>query len=217
MRTMTSWKPALGLTLILACAAVTLWSIDTYARHDYQCGEASLEHANKSVQVFNELSPRFERQPGFVAAERNFLLDENTRLPSKEWGVVVFVTEKVDQFTLQPELRIPNELEGVPVQLVPSELWKNVISSGQFEQSDVNPHVDYVGQVISKNQDLFYDYPFSNGATFDYPEHIGELWERIWGIKVFVTEEIDQSTLPPEARIPDCLEDIPVRITVRPE
>ena len=40
----------------------------------------------------------------------------------------------------------------------------------------------------------------------------GELIRGTAGIKVYVTEKTDQSTLPPEDRIPDCLEGIPVQI-----
>ena len=38
-------------------------------------------------------------------------------------------------------------------------------------------------------------------------------WTDTWGITVWVTEEVDQSALPPEDRIPDMLEGVPVRIT----
>ena len=37
-------------------------------------------------------------------------------------------------------------------------------------------------------------------------------WTDTWGITVWVTEKVDQSTLPVEDRIPDCLEDVPVQI-----
>ena len=38
-------------------------------------------------------------------------------------------------------------------------------------------------------------------------------WLDTRGINVRVTRKVDQSTLPPEDRIPDCLEGIPVKIT----
>ena len=38
----------------------------------------------------------------------------------------------------------------------------------------------------------------------------------IFGIEVTVAERVDPSTLPLEDRIPDCLDDVPVRIKVEP-
>ena len=37
-------------------------------------------------------------------------------------------------------------------------------------------------------------------------------WTDVWGISVWVTEKVDQATLPPEDRIPDYLGDVPVQI-----
>ncbi len=41
-------------------------------------------------------------------------------------------------------------------------------------------------------------------------------WTEDRGINVLVTKKVDQSTLPPSDRIPDCLEGIPVKITEEP-
>ena len=38
----------------------------------------------------------------------------------------------------------------------------------------------------------------------------------LWGFVVHVTEKVDQSKLPPEDRIPDCLEGVPVEIREEP-
>ena len=38
-------------------------------------------------------------------------------------------------------------------------------------------------------------------------------WTDTVGIEVMVTNKVDQSTLPPEDWIPDCLEGVPVQIT----
>ena len=44
--------------------------------------------------------------------------DENGEWAGGPWGFVISVTEKVDQNTLPPEDRIPDCLEGVPVQII---------------------------------------------------------------------------------------------------
>ena len=216
---MTNRKAVLGIMAVLACAAVIIGALLAFdiIDPDYQCGTKSLERANQTVEVFNELKPRFRRQPGFLGAERNFLVDEDTVEPTEEWGILVFVKEKVDQNTLSPEHRIPAELRGVPVQFILGALRHKVLSLGQFPQGDVAPHVDYVRQVLTKKFDLFDEYPFSKGYRFEYPEQRGELWERIWGIEVVVTEKMHNLGLSPTRRIPDCLEDVPVIITVRPD
>ena len=216
---MTNRKTLFKLTLALACSAVIVWlGVGCgIIGPDYQCGTKSLERANQTVEVFNELKPRFRRQPGFLGAERNFLVDEDTVEPTEEWGILVFVKEKVDQNTLPPEHRIPAELRGVPVQFILGVLRHKVLSLGPFPQSDEAPHFDYVSQVLAKKFDLFDEYPFSEGYRFEYPEQRGELWERIWGIEVVVTEKMHNLGLSPTRRIPDCLEDVPVIITVRPD
>ena len=42
-------------------------------------------------------------------------------------------------------------------------------------------------------------------------------WTDTVGIEVMVTNKVDQSTLPPEDRIPDCLEGVPVQMLERPK
>ena len=73
-----------------------------------------------------------------------------------------------------------------------------------------------IHEVRLKYDDLFWRQPNVFGVgegLFMYES--GELNETS-GIVVSVTEKVDQSTLPPEDRIPDCLEGVPVYVVVEP-
>ena len=54
--------------------------------------------------------------PGIIAAGTSFLRDENGER-TEIYGIAVVVNRKVDQRTLLPEARIPDCMEGVPVQI----------------------------------------------------------------------------------------------------
>ncbi len=65
----------------------------------------------------------FWRQPNVFGVGEGYFKDENG-----EWtetsGIIIRVTEKVDQSTLPPEDRIPDCLEGIPVQIIEQEPWQ---------------------------------------------------------------------------------------------
>lgn len=214
---MANKKAALGIMVVLACAAVILWSIDTYIKPGYQCGTDSLERANKTKEVFDKYKSLFERQPNRPYIKRGFFQDENTGQWTDTWGIVIIVDEKVDQDMLPPGDRIPDSLEGVPVQIIPAEIANMVppLYQGGFP-NEVDVHANLVMSVRAKNRDLFNRHPFFNGVGLPYVEAGSERGNRIYGISMFVTEKVNPRTLPPEDRIPDCLEDVPVRITVKP-
>lgn len=214
---MTNNKAAIGLTLILACAAVILWSIDTYIRPGYQCGEESLREANKTREVLVKYMELFKRQPKFLVAEDEFLRDEETGRRTETWGIRVGVHEKVDQDTLPPEDRIPDELEGVPVQILPAEIAGMGITFAEPDLSGPGgAHFKRTLHTLKKNRAFFHQYPFEYSAGYFLVRRGDEFSSDIWGIEVLVTEKVDPRTVPPEDRIPDCLEDIPVIITIYP-
>ena len=203
------------LTLALACSAAILWlgAGCGIIGPDYQCGTESLKQANKTREVALKYESLFKRQPNFPQAREGFLRDESTGHRTETWGIVVIVDgEKVDQDTLPPEDRIPDELEGVPVQIIPWQIAeKGDISQGGFPFTG-DPHFLLAIETKSKNIDLFDDSPFSNVARTSGVKDGNGMME----IELFVTEKVDPLTLPPEDRIPDCLEDVPVKIRVDP-
>ena len=77
--------------------------------------------AERIHEVRLKYDPLFWRKPNVFAVGEGILQDENG---DWDWtgprGIVLRVTEKVDQSTLPPEDRIPDCLEGVPVQILES-------------------------------------------------------------------------------------------------
>ena len=67
-----------------------------------------------------------------------------------------------------------------------------------------------------KYEDLFWRQPNVHGVGIGILEdESGEGTEQV-GFVITVTEKVDQNTLPPEDRIPDCLEGVPVQIIEQP-
>ncbi len=214
---MTSNKAALSIFLTLATLAAVLWLIDTYTRPGYQCGTDSLEQATKTRDVFLKYEELFMRQPKYRSAEDEFLRDEKTGRRTETWGILVSVDEKVDQDTLPPEDRIPDVLEGVPVQILPAEIKGMAM---EFVEPDLSGpgggHFKRALHTLKKNRPFFSRYPFQSSAGWFLVRHGDEPSSNIWGIEVLVSEKVDPRTVPPEDRIPSCLEDIPLIITKYP-
>ena len=214
---MTSRKAVLGIMAVLACAAVIIGSLLAFdiIDPDYQCGTKSLERVNQTNEVFKKYKSLFNRYPSRTSVWRAFLRDEKTGERTKTWGIMLVVSEKVDQDTLPPEDRIPDKIEGVPVQIIPWEIVA-MVKPFQWERSSTE-HADYVYAVMWKYRELFDDYPFSDGPRFEFLEPGSEPQNEIWGIDLWVTETVHNLGLSPTTRIPNCLEDVPVIITLKPK
>ena len=72
------------------------------------------------LEVIRKHEDLFLRQPNVHGWGPSTLRDENGERTGPE-GIVIEVTQKVDQDTLPVEDRIPDCLEGVPVQIVEEE------------------------------------------------------------------------------------------------
>ncbi len=67
-----------------------------------------------------------------------------------------------------------------------------------------------------KYEDLFWRQPNVHATGIgNLKGKYGEYLD-IWGFSIEVTKKVDQNTLPPEDRIPDCLEGVPVQIEETP-
>ena len=75
--------------------------------------DADVERASAIRHKYEDL---FWRQPNVHGVGIGIIEDENGQYTDRA-GFVIGVTEKVDQSTLRPEDRMPNCLEGVPVQI----------------------------------------------------------------------------------------------------
>ena len=213
---MPNRKPLFKLTLALACAAAILWlgvgcgeEIDP----DYPCGREALIHAIQVREVLGESRPLFARLPNESRGKmmEHFFRDVDGNW-SDEYGIVLYLDEKFNQETQPPENRIPDEIDGVSFYLM---VGTNNYSSGFAVQYEEIPEFHYADAVMLKHEDLLMRQP--NRTFFPFRNVLGDggrpgepLSVRIG---IFVTEKVDQRTLPPEDRIPDCLEGIPVTIT----
>ena len=186
------------------------------------CGEESSRQAHLTGHTAVKYRDLFKRQPGYLAIEEGFFRDEEGQR-TKTFGIIVFVEEEVNQHILPMEDRIPDHLDGVPVQVLPLEIERKAESFQDYPSNIVNPewgvdpHYNRVYHTIGKNRYLFRRYPFSSGYNVSFSTEQSREGYEIFGIDLFVTEEVDPLTLPPMDRIPSCLEDIPVEINVIPE
>ena len=216
---MANWKAVFGIMAVLACAAVILWSIDTYIRPGYQCGTDSLRVAIQTHEVLVKYMPLIMRLPHNPDPEPEFLRDENGDLTDR-WGIVILTDKEIDQDTLPSEDRIPGSVKGIPLQVLPREIgMRERPWNSQYYPETGTPHREVREDVARKNRGLFQRYPFYIGYAYfiadagKVPSNVHSL-DRLYAIVVYVTEKVDPSTLSPEDRIPDCLEDVPVRIKV---
>ena len=127
------------------------------------------------------------------------------------------MTKKANQEALLSEHRVPDFLEGVPIQIIPKEIanMADDFQGGGIDERD--PHVNLVFEVTNKNRNLFYRNPSFKGVGLPYVDAGNDPGNRIWGIRLYVAENVQQSSLSPTVRIPDCLEDVPVKFIVRPD
>lgn len=208
---MTSKKTALGIFLTLTVLTALLWSIETYIRPGYQCGTDSLERAKKTYEVFKEYKRFFYRYPGAINVDTAFLRNEKTGLRTETWGIVIIVDEKIEEEVLPPDFRIPDSLEGIPVQIIPAETaWK----AESFQRNSPfknEPHVTFANDVREKNREFFRRNPFYESTLFINYVPGTEPGNRIANIELVMSKKVNQLSLSPAVRIPDCLEDVPIK------
>ena len=175
------------------------------------------------------------RQPNVYDVIQGFFRDDEGRWTGM-WGITVWVTERVDQNALPTEDRLPDYLEGVRIRIVEAkpELERTESSCDysmcgvnleKGEVSMTNPNENTLEErarrqaleqkVRDRYEPLFWRQPNVHSTSIGL--FLDENDERTGhsGIIVSVTRKVDQSTLPPEDRIPDCLEGIPVHIEER--
>ncbi len=115
----------IALALILTTAACFNTDDDFYAPKNpatlcaVPCGESAPDiTGERIVEVFDKHRSLFERQPGYNAYVAGIhLLDENWER-SDVLGLEILVERVLDQGTLPPEDRIPDCLDGVPIQII---------------------------------------------------------------------------------------------------
>ena len=168
-----------------------------------------------------------------------YLTDENGEW-TDTWGIIVRVSEKVDQSELSLEYRMPDCLRGVPVQIreweAPTEMGPrgednpcgvDVLSLAKelsqregwsdYDEDDLDGTVwRYIRSIAHKYRDRFTNHPHYIHPTGALAFRVAGKW--IYdprGIVVNVTKNVDQDALPSEDRIPECLDGVPVYLVVK--
>ena len=88
----------------------------------------------------------------------------------------------------------------------------SALEEGNMTTPHATPTADRIHEVRLKYAPLFWRQPNVHGVGEGYFRKKGVSTEAV-GIVIDVTNKVDQSTLPPEDRIPDYLEGVPVQIT----
>ena len=146
------------------------------------------------------------------AAMEHFIRDDEGNW-SDEYGIVVTVNEMVDQNTLPPEDRIPDEIDGVTVYIdvAPSNYTGGLIEGVYQERTEVQ----YAYAAMWKYEDLFFRQFFPNYQPFAHGivgvgEDPGEPLKVRIGVTIFGRE----NALLLKNRIPECVDGIPVTIHI---
>ncbi|MXY44219.1 MAG: hypothetical protein F4Y50_09280 [Dehalococcoidia bacterium] len=82
---------------------------------------------------------------------------------------------------------------------------------------DYEADVERARSIRHKYEDLFWRQPNVHGTSIGIIEDDNGAFTDRAGFVIRVTKKVDQGTLPPEDRIPDCLEEVPVQIREVPE
>ncbi|MCY4527960.1 MAG: hypothetical protein OXD46_02865 [Chloroflexi bacterium] len=85
-------------------------------------------------------------------------------------------------------------------------------------ETEERQEIEHMKDVMYKYMDLFTRQPtyHSVGVGPFFLSPPPDVYSDEHGIEVWVEKKVDQSTLPEEDRIPDCLEGVPVRILEKP-
>ena len=132
----------------------------------------------------------------------------------------------MDQNTLPPEDRIPVTLEDVEVRIVeaapppepPESNCDYSMCAVSSEEGTDGVSIANVNtrerrrEVREKYEPLFWRQPDVHGVAIGRMRDENGKVTNTWGITIHVAKKVDQNTLSPEDRIPDCLEGIPTQI-----
>ncbi len=130
------------LLLVLACVGSEFKDPSTLCAAEEGTMTATSEiTAEYSLEVVEKHVDLFKRQPNYWGVGPANLLDKNGKETGIR-GIIISVTEKVDQSTLPAEDRIPDCLEGVPVQFEegpkPVLLGESPEDTGEEQTDDRN-------------------------------------------------------------------------------
>ncbi len=182
---------------------------------------------NMAWDAFTQHNSLIWRQPNVYEVRNDFLRNGEGRRIGK-WGITLWVTNKVDQSTLPPGDRIPDYLDNVPIQIIETEPRnKETEASCDYSKCGVilsekagpetttentRERMKRIREVRSKYESLLWEQPNVYEVAEGYFRDGKGGWLSSLGIVVVVTKKVGRGALPPEERMPDCLEGIPVQV-----
>ena len=195
------------LTIFLICAVVAMWLTTACADDSREVDpevkekgmtDKNLDEANQPSVVIPEVKEKEANDPSKANPEaaENDMTAENTSESDKPSRVIPEAEEK---------------------DMVPENLNEANYFCG-ISPDDIHGDEDVVlaRSIRYKYEDLFWRQPNVHSVGIgDITDENGE-YTGIWGFRIHVIEKVDQNTLPPEDRIPHCLEGVPVQIVETP-
>ena len=185
----------------------------------------NLDEANEPSVVTPEVKETEANDPAKVSPEEaeNDMTAENTSEANEPSAITPEATpEAVEKDMTTESLNEPNTPSPVPPEIVENEANDpcdiDPVLTGRKGMITRNSSEDVaLAQAIRhKYENMFWRQPNVHATgignlTDENGEYIG-----IWGFLIHVTKKVDQNTLPPEDRLPDCLEGVPVQIVEEP-
>ncbi len=104
----------------------------------------------------------------------------------------------------------PEPCRGAPNQQI------SVLEEGKMTKPHATPTDERIHEVRLKYDPLFWRQPNVHAVGEGYFKDGEGGWTETVGIVIEVSRKVDQSTLPPEDRIPECLEGVPVQVVKSP-
>ena len=193
------------LTIFLICAVVAVW-LATACTDD--SGEVDPEVKEKGMTAKNLDEAN---EPSVVTPEVKETKANDPAKANPEAAEKDMTTENLNE---------PNTSSPVPPEIVENKANNpcdiDPIATGRKGMITRNSSEDVAlaRAIRHKYDDLFWRQPTVHGVGIGDLKDKNDEYLGIWGFIIEVTEKVDQNTLPPEDRIPDCLEGVPVEIRI---
>ena len=221
---MDTRKLSFRLLLVLTCAVWILLLVVACGDGNHEENYSECEYNNmpeRRAEVMQKYEDLFWRQPNFHELDHGHFTDENAKWMGVE-GIIITVTEKMDQSRLPSEDRIPDCLEGIPIQII-----EGFIAEKEEPQMRANRYTlpecinnnteERTKEILGKYSPRLWKYPnvqyiVTSPSFRDENGSLLPRYEEMAGIIVAIMPWVDPDSVPPELRIPDCLEGIPIQI-----
>ena len=144
---MHTGKSSLRLLVVLTCFVAVLWIATACGDGEFKdpstlCKpDSSTEEENLTIVPENtdehilDVRTRYKdlirRQPNHRGNGGPVYLEDENGEDTEIRGIIVWVTKKVDQSEIPAEDRIPDCLEGVPVQIIEEEVDNRLLGGSQ--------------------------------------------------------------------------------------